>query len=227
MSTNPSFPNPSITAPDSYQKNAENDTSTPRTGSEPADHNGQLRNDSCHEVECKILARLLVDFIIPRVSKLNEGAHTDQMNVADFKAFWRENFDQMRLELAHAQQSDLLITNPPLKELEIEILDDASEKAYCPCCLNVTDAQIVLRATQGITQDVFLRGLQDQLYGKSDRLRLSDRHYGMLMVRDWEYMITAEDVLLKGSNYSAMRIWLYCSDKMIEDDRQVGAVAKL
>ena len=230
MSTNLSFPNPSITAPDSNQKNAESDTYRPRTGSDSADDNDQLGDDSYHEVECKILARLLVDFIIQRVSNFNEGAHTDQMNVTDFKAFWRDKFDKMRLELAHAQESDLFITNPPLKELEIEILDDASEKVYCPCCLKFTDAQIVIRAEQGITQDIFLRGLEDHLYGedgKSEQLRLSDRHHGMLIPRDWEYMITQEDVLLKGSNYSAMRIWLYCSDKIIPDDQQAGAVAKL
>ena len=225
MSTNLSIPNTSITAPDSNQKNAENDDCTPETGYESIDDNDQL-----DEGEYRILARPLLDLIIQRVSHFNEGAHTDHMNVSDFKAFWRDKFDKMRLELAHCQESDLLITDPPLNELEIEILDDASEKVFCPCRLKFADAQIVLRAERGITRDIFLGGLEDYLYGeggKSENLRLSDRHHGMLVPKDWDYMQTEEDVLLKGSNYSAMRIWLYCSDKVVPDDQQASAVAKL
>ena len=228
MSTNLSNLNTTITTPDPNQ-HAENDNRTPETGYESLDNDEELGDDSYDEVEYRILARPLFDFIIRRVSNINKGAHTDHMKVTDFKAFWREKFDKMRLELAHSQESDLFITDPPLKELEIEILDNASEKE-CPCRLNFTNAQIVLRAERGITRDIFLRGLEDHLYGegeKSEHLRLSDRHHGMLIPRDWEYMQTEEDVLYKGGDYDAMRIWLYCSDKVISDDQQVSAVAKL
>ena len=229
MSTNLSIPNTSITAPDPNHRNAEIDNYIPETGSESVDDNDQLGDNSYNEVEYRILARPLLDFIIQRVSKFNEGIHTDHMNVTDFKAFWRDKFDKMRLELAHSQESDLLITDPPLKELEIEILDDASEKVFCPCRLKFADAQIVLRAERGITRDNFLKGLEDHLYGdggKSENLRLSDRHHGMLVPKDWEAMQTEEDVLYKGGDYSAMRIWLYCSDKVVLDDQQAGVVAK-
>ena len=229
MSTNLSIQNTSIAASDPSPKNVENDNRTPETGYESVDDNDQLGDDSYDEVEYRILARPLFDFINQHVSKFNEGGHTDHMNVTDFKAFWRDKFDKMRLELAHSQESDLFITDPPLKELEIEILDDASEKG-CPCRLDFNDAQIVLRAERGITREIFLRGLEDHLYGedgKSEHLRLSDRHHGMLIPRDWNYMQTEEDVLYQGGSYDAMRIWLYCSDKVVPDDQQASAVAKL
>ena len=229
MSTNMSSPNTSITAPDPNQKNAENNKSTPETGYESVDDNDELGDDPYDEVEYKILARPLLDFIIQRVSNFNKGAHTDHMNVTDFKAFWRDKFDKMRLELAHSQESDLFITDPPIKELEIEILDNARERG-CPCRLSFNDAQIILRAERGITQDVFLRGLEDHLYGEDgerEHLRLSDRHHGMLTPRSWDYMLTEDDVLYKGGDYDAMRIWLYCSDMVVPDDQQASVVAKL
>ena len=229
MSTNLSIPNTSTTAADPNQKNAENDSCTPETGYDSVDDNDELGDDSYDEVEYRILARPLFDFIIQRVSKFNEGTHTDYMNVTDFKAFWRDQFEKMRLELAHSQESDLFITDPPLKELEIEILDNARVRE-CPCRFDFTDAQIVVRAERGITRDIFLRALEDHLYGeggKSENLRLSDRHHGILIPRDWNYMQTEEDVLYKGSAYDAMRIWLYCSDKVVRDDQQTSAIAKL
>ena len=218
-----------MTAPDPNPKNAENGDCTLEKSYESADDNEKLGDDFDDEIEYRVLAGSLFDFIIQHVSNFSKSAHTDRMNVTDFKAFWRDKFDKMRLELAHSQESDLFITDPPLKELEIEILD-ASEKVFCPCRLDFRDAQIVLRAERGITRDGFLRGLGDHLYGdagKSDHLRLSDRHRGMLIPRDWEYMQTEEDVLYRGSDYHAMRIWLYCSDKVVPDDQQASAVAKL
>lgn len=144
----------STNAPDPSPKNAGNDNSTPETGYESVDDNDELGDDLYDEVEYKILARPLFDFIIRRVSNFNKGAHTDHMNVTDFKAFWRDRFDKMRHELAQSQESDLFITDPPLKELEVEILDNANERG-CPCRLDFHDAQIILRAERGITQDVF------------------------------------------------------------------------
>lgn len=40
-------------------------------------------------------------------------------------------------------------------------------------------------------------------------------------------MLAEDDVLYKGGDYDAMRIWLYCSDKVVPDDQKVSAVAKL
>ena len=231
MSTNLSTPNTSTTAADPKQKNADaaSDSCTPEPGFESVDDNDELGDDTYDEVEYRLLARPLFDFISQRVSNFKEGAHTDHMNVTDFKAFWRDKFEKMRLELAHSQESDLFITDPPLKALEIEILDYTRVRG-CPCRLDFTDAQIVVRAERGITRDIFLRALEDHLYGKggkSENLRLSDRHHGMLIPRDWDYMQTEEDVLYKGGDYDAMRIWLYCSDKVVRDDQQTSAIAKI
>ena len=175
-------------------------------------------DDPCY----KNLSRPLLDFITTRVSDLNKGAHTDRMTFSDFKAFWRTNFEKMRLELTHSHESDLFITNPPLKELEIEILNSANERS-CPCVFDYVDAHITIRAEQGITRDVFLEALRDQLYGeevRSEHLRLSDRHRGMLVPRDWNYMEEDEEVFYRGSEYDRMRIWVYCSDQAIPHEQR-------
>lgn len=220
-----------MTAREPSERNTGNDDCISENSCESADDNEQLGDDFVDEVEYKILARPLLDFIIQRVSNFtNKVTPTYRMNVTDFKAFWRDKFDKMRLELAQSQESDLFITDPPLKELEIEILDVFMERPFCPCCLDIRDAQIVLRAEGGITRDIFLKGLEDHLYGevgKSEHLRLSDRHYGMLIPRHWDFMLTENDVLYKGVYYDAMRIWLYCSDKMVPDARQASATAEL
>lgn len=138
------------------------------------------------------------------------------MDSSDFKAFWRDKVGIMRLELAQSHESQLFIIDPPLKELEIEVLDDAGEKE-CPCRLNFADAQVVVRAEQGITRDIFLRAVKDHLYGEnveSENPRLSDSHHRMLIPRDWDYMLGEEDVFYQGQ-YSKTRVWMYFSDKVV------------
>ena len=151
------------------------------------------------------------------------------MKFFESKSFWRDTFDKMRLELAHSHESELFITDPPLKELEIDILNDAGEKG-CLCCLDLADAQFVVRTGQGITRDTFLKALKDHLYGEnveSEDLRLSDRYHGMLIPKGWDYMLVEGNVFYQGSGYSAMRIWIYCSDKVVSHDQWATAAAKL
>ena len=192
------------------------------TGRESIAEEDDFSDDDDDPSGYKNLSRPLLDFIITRVSDFNKGAHADRMTFSDFKAFWRTNFEKIRLEVTHSHESDLFITDPPLKELEIEILNTADYK-FCPCRFDYVDAHITIRAEQGITRDVFLEGLRDQLYGeavRSEHLRLSDRHRGMLVPTDWNYMEEDEGVFYPGSQYDRMRIWVYCSDQAIPHEQR-------
>lgn len=219
MSSHQSTLNANSTAPEAAEQTVAIDDLPLETGRESITEEDDFSDDdSCN----KNLSRPLLDFIITRVSDFNKGAHTGRMTFSDFKAFWRTNFEKMRLELTHSHESDLFITDPPLKELEIEILNTANERS-CPCRFDYVDAHITIRAEQGITRDVFLEALRDQLYGeevRSERLRLSDRHRGMLVPRDWEYMQEGEGEFYQGSQYDRMRIWVYCSDQAIPHEHR-------
>lgn len=228
MSPHQSIPDTSSAAPDPNQQIAEDGGHTPETGYKPVDGEDSPADDDYDDTEYKDLATPLLNFMIQRVADLNQGAHTDLMDLSDFKAFWRDKYDMMRLELAQSHESQLFITDPPLKELEIEILNDAGEKE-CPCCLDFADAQIVVRAEQGITRDNFLRALKDHLYGEnveSENLRFSSGHHGMLIPRNWDCMWGEGGVFYQG-RYGKMRIWIYCSDKVVPHDQLATAAAKL
>lgn len=240
MGPHQSIPDTTSAVPDSNQQLDEDGGHTSETGHKPVDGEDSLADDDddddddydddndCDDTEYKNLATPLLNFMVQRVADFKKGAHVDRMDFSDFKAFWRDKFDIMRLELAQSHESQLFITDPPLKELEIEILDDAGEKG-CPCCLDLVDAQIVVRADQGITRDIFLKALKDHLYGEnveSENLRLSDSHHGMLIPRHWNYMRVEGDIFYQGQ-YDMTRIWIYCSDKVVPHDQRATAAAKL
>lgn len=120
----------------------------------------------------------------------------------------------MRAELVQCGESELFITYPPLKTLEIEILDGAAD-IVCPCCEDYRDADIVIRSEEGITRDDLLKALRDRLYGENARRKRMPlkRHYsdGRLVVKTWNYPIrNVEDVFSKGYDYDELRIWMYC-----------------
>ena len=220
MSSHQSTLDANSTAPDAAEQTVGIDNLSLESGCESITEEDDFSDDD--PPGYKNLSRPLLDFIITRVSDFNKGAHTDRMTFSDFKAFWRTNFEKMRLELTHAHESDLFITDPPLKELEIEILNIAGERC-CPCRYDYVDAHITIKAEQGITRDVFLEALRDQLYGeevRSEHLRLSDRHRGMLIPRDWNYMEEDEGEFYQGSQYDMMRIWVYCSDQAIPHEQR-------
>ena len=176
--------------------------------------------DYDEDPEYQNLARPLFEFIISRVSDFSKDGHAELMTFSDFKALWRDRLETMRLELANSHEGELFISDPPLQELEIEILNNADEMS-CPCCFAYVDAHITVRAEQGITWDLFLKALKEHLYGqevRSEDLRLSDRHCGMLIPRDWNYMEADEGVFYRGSSYGKMRIWMYCSDTAVPHD---------
>lgn len=192
------------------------------------DGEDSLADDDYDDTEYKNLATLLLNLIIQRVADFKKGAHVDRMDLSDFKAFWRDKFDITRLELAQSHESQLFIIDPPLKEMEIEVLDDAGEKE-CPCRPDFADAQVVVRAEQGITRDIFLRALKDHLYGENvenENPRVSDSHHGMLVPRNWDSMLREWDVFYQGQ-YSKTRVWIYCSDKVVPHDQRATAAVKL
>ena len=223
MSSHQSTLDANSTAPDAAEQTVGIDNLSLETGRESITEEDDFSDDDPSGY--KNLSRPLLDFTITRVSDVsdfNKGAHTDRMTFSDFKAFWRTNFEKMRLELTHAHAIDLFITDPPLKELEIEILNSADEMS-CPCCYDYVDAHITIRAEQGITRGVFLEALRDQLYGeevRSEHWRLSDRHRGMLIPRDWNYMEEGEGEFYRGSQYDRMRIWVYCSDHAVPHEQR-------
>ena len=219
MSSRQSTLDANSTAPDAAEQTIGIDNLPLETGRESVTEEDDFGDD---DPSYKNLSEPLLRFITTRVSDFNNGAHTDRMSFSNFKAFWRTNFEKMRLELTHSHESDLFITDPPLKELEIEILNTADYK-HCPCCFDYVDAHITIRAERGITRDVFLEALRDQLYGeevRSEHLRLSDRHRGMLVPTDWNYMQGDKGVFYGGSQYDRMRIWVYCSDQIIPHEHR-------
>ena len=229
MSTHRSNSDTSTTVPDPNQTITENGDYLPESGYELLDYEDPFNDEFFEYGVYKFFAQPLFASIIQRVSNFNKGAPTDHMTFSEFKAFWRDKFEVMRLELAQSRESERYITDPLLRKLEIEILDDVVKKE-CPCCLKFVKAPIVIRARQGITHDIFLTALGDQLYGedvKSEDLRLSDGHQGMLIPKDWNYLLSEEDVWMKGREYDAMRIWLYCSDKVVPHDQSASAFAKV
>ena len=221
MNAHQSIQNSSNVAPGTNQEIADIGDRTQGTGRDSVDNDYDGNDDEYDHTEYTNRATPLFDFISQRVMDFSGKAYTDLRNFSDFKAFWRDKFDRMRIELDYLHKSGLFITDPPLKVLEIEILDNAGEK-ICPCGLNDKDAQIVIRAEQGITRDDLLKALQDHLYSEdaeSKDLRLSDRHRGMLVPRDWDCMLEEYNVLYQKSGCSAMRIWMYCSDEVVPHDK--------
>lgn len=99
------------------------------------------------------------------VKAVNTG---DLQDFPTFKTFWHDKFDEMGKELALRGEIDLFISDPPLKKLEIEILDynrRRGDSYDCACCLPYQDAYIVINDGGGITRGMFLRAIRDALYG--------------------------------------------------------------
>lgn len=183
----------------------------------PISSDGEDEDDDDDDVDYRLDAKPLFDFISKHAKKASqEVKESGQLNVQDFgafKAFWRAKFDDWRAERAVTNDgADVYITTPPLRLLEIEILDD-KEPHECPCCLADGGADIVIRAPDGITEDIFLKTICDDLYGEHEEehdLPLREVYDGGLVVRDFNYMMHDEGMLYT-SSYERERIWLYCS----------------
>lgn len=161
----------------------------------------------------------LFDFIRHSMSEIIKDAEENPVQFpgySNYKAFWREKFDQLRHQLAASQESDLLITDPPLKKLEIEVLDFGEMRGDtfdCPCCLSWVEDDFVIEAEGGITRDIFLKKICDFFYGEDvekDWLPLADEYGdGRLVVRDVTGMVATEGHFLKNEK-GKLRLWLYC-----------------
>ena len=156
---------------DSEKTEVNNDFSppSPQSSVTTTSSNSEDSDDSDGYEGYELLAKPFFDSIVARVSDFQKTddapsppATTD---FSAFKAMWREKFDAMRAELISSHESELFITDPPLRALEIEILDEGREHS-CPCCLADRDADIEMRVPRGITRDISLRAVCDRLYGE-------------------------------------------------------------
>ncbi|CAF9939655.1 hypothetical protein IMSHALPRED_001585 [Imshaugia aleurites] len=169
-------------------------------------------DDEDNDESLELLAQPFWDSIVTRVSSYSRDSPPSTADFTTFKSFWRDRFDQMREELFTAQEANLFITSPPIRALEIEILD-YNRNAQCPCCLPDAEADIVIRAEGGITGEIFLNAVRSHLYGESLGKRdvaLRGVYRGGLLVRGWDYMLQPDGILY-GGNYTGNRIWMYCS----------------
>ncbi|KAL9101240.1 MAG: hypothetical protein Q9163_003473 [Psora crenata] len=217
------------------QQANENDSLPENTSLEPIETEDEPQDeveDDRYTTEYENLAADFFKSITNRITEINKDAPTDGMNFTEFKSFWREKFDAMLLELDQTKEGDLLISTPPLKQLNIETLNNEDPNAHeCPCCLYVDsgEAYIAIEAEAGITRKIFLEALRDRLYGEDmsvEDLRLSDSHMGRLVPRAFNYTTSGEkkngkEIFCWMWDFEGKTIWLFCSDK------EVPTLAKL
>ena len=190
---------------------------TPPTSCSDVEVNSQdddPNEDDYNYQDYRITCVPLLDFIEKRRSGIDSSSDGPNQNTdfSNFKAFWYGKFDDLRTELATSQQSKLFLTDPPLKVLEVEILDDGV-KHECPCCLENRPADVIIREDAGITWDDFVKALRNTLYGSDvthERMPLENRQGGRLVLKNWDYMRQNGDEFYRGSSYDNVRIWAYC-----------------
>ena len=195
---------------------------------------GKLENDTLEdndndenadepETDYKILCLPFFEFIRSNVSKFSQASPTDPSDYPAFKAYWRDAFSQIRNTHSLSGESSLFLTDPPLQALDIEILNNASEHR-CPCCLETDATHIRLRSKGGITRDDFLQAISEQLYGENVQavdVRVSEKHAGMVVLKSWDYMMQGGEGE-EGQKYfygmeDVMKIWMYCSDRLVSE----------
>ena len=160
---------------------------------------------TCYKNLAKPLFSLITSHVMSATSLL---VPRDSASLLEFKAFWHTQFLQLLILLDQAEESELFISDPPLKVLEIEILPYRPEsEKQCPCCLEYRAADLVveIREGKGITRGRFVKALAEALYGDGVEVR-------KLVVRDWDYMMQDKIYFYKGSGYDRMRIWMYCEE---------------
>ncbi|KAL8828187.1 MAG: hypothetical protein Q9191_002740 [Dirinaria sp. TL-2023a] len=175
--------------------------------------------------EYENLAQPLFDLITNHVAECQRSPEypISSTDFPSFKTFWRSQFDHLRSCLVDSQENRLLITYPPLRVLEIAILDNA-ELPECPCDLDHRDADIVIRQSDGISREGLLGAINEALYGdgvQSEDLPLWTKYGGRLVVKGWNCMLQDENIFYKGSSNTRMRIWIHCAGA---DDQNIGSV---
>ena len=199
-------------------------------------------DESDDEIEHSNLAADFFNSLNIRTTDISKaGSLASITSFTAFKSFWRDHLNTILTNLESTKQANLPITSPPLKALNIETLDNENPGAHeCPCCLDpavIGNARVEIRCENGITRKVFLEALRDQLYGEHvamEKLRLSERHLGRLVLREFEYMRQGDDeagneVFYWSWEHGERTIWLKVSDGLVNQDAgsQWTATARL
>ena len=134
-------------------------------------------------------------------------SETEAERFNESKARWRQCFAEMPTERAQqnmgysgrsvfgtriGDHSSRYLTDPPLRILEVEVLDE-KKPAECPCCLGYAETDIVIDCekghVQGITEDRFLWAICQVLYGKGVEMKdlpLRQIYSGPLVVKSFD-----------------------------------------
>ena len=166
-----------------------------------------------HENLAKPIFDLIQDFSLKTVS--NSPSPTASIN--EFRNHWHTAFSHLHRSLVDVGEAELLITDPPLDVLEIEILPHVEGgQKECPCCLPYREADIVIvpeEGEEGITRGAFVKAVGKGLYGGEVRTEGVGRIAGKkLVVRSWDYMMQDSVTFYKGSTWDRMRVWMYCEE---------------
>ena len=169
------------------------------------------------DFEYENLAKPIFDLIQQFSLRTARNSPPPTASIAVFRNYWYIEFGRLHRSLVDAGEADLLITDPPLDVLEIEILAHVTEgQKECPCCLPYREADIVIlpeEGEEGITRGAFVKAVGEGLYGGDVRKdgvgRIAEKK---LVVRSWDYMMQDEDTFYKGSTWDRMRVWMYCEE---------------
>ena len=174
-------------------------------------------DDDDDDDDYKHLAGPLWDFVAHRCKAVASAPESSQhgTDFAAFKAYWRQHFDKLRGDWAATKDNQTaFITDPPLKKLGIELLDNKGPHE-CPCCLPNADPDIMIQADGGITEDGFLEAIRDYLWGENvqvEDLALRKAYGGGLSPVEFMCTFQSQDYLYRLSGCSEYRVWLYCAD---------------
>ena len=114
----------------------------------------------------KLLCLPFFDSIISQVSTFRRASPTDPSKYPAFQAYWHSAFSHIRHELSFNGESGLFLTDPPLKDLKIEVVSD-EYMGDCPCCLeDIYSTHVRIQCQRGITRDAFLQAISEQVYGE-------------------------------------------------------------
>lgn len=153
-------------------------------------------------------SRPLFQYIKSNVSAALRNFASIPGDFSAHKAYWAQIFDNMRAELVASGESEYSITWPPLKSLEIEIIDGKHDRNGWT---EKDNADIFIETEEGITWDDFLKGIRDGLYGeevRKQRMPMRERvRDGRLVVDGW---VSEYNPYYQSGAGCVMRIWMYC-----------------
>lgn len=148
----------------------------------------------------------VLEIIIDRVDAMQKPPPDFSQPMSVFRSYWRDVYGQIQVELYQSMKDDVIITFPPIKCLEVQILDDNGLPIPPRCLEWGKDVLTIQSEGEPITRGQLLRAIGEALYGEDGLW--SDRR---LVVRAWnEKGHDGKSGWQKGSEQ--MRIWMYCDD---------------